>query len=84
MMISVNIDMAATGKNIKKLMKKNRYTHKKLCAALGLSTVQATYKWTQGKVLPSIDNQLVLAWIFHVRIEDLLVYTVNGIEANAA
>ncbi len=84
MMIFPNIDMEKTGLNLKKLMQKNGYTHATLQQTLGLATVQAVYKWTQGTTLPSIDNLIVLAWLFHVRIEDILICTVPAVTHSAA
>lgn len=84
MMIFPNIDMEKTGLNIKKLMKKNGYTPAALQQTLSLATVQAVYKWLQGATLPNIDNLVVLAWLFHVRIEDILVCTVPAVSRSAA
>jgi transcriptional regulator with XRE-family HTH domain len=84
MMTFPYIDMTATGANLKSLLKKNGYTPASLQKTLGLGTVQAVYKWMQGVTLPSTDNLMALAWLFNVRIEDLLVCTVPGAQHVAA
>ena len=68
-----NIDMIATGQNIIRLREQNHLTVKDLQDIFGFTTPQAIYKWQQGATLPSIDNLLVLAKVFHVRIEEILV-----------
>ena len=75
MMIFPNIDMEATGKNICRLRKQHGYTVRDLQQYLNLGTPQAVYKWQQGVTLPSIDNLVVLAWLFGVTIEDIIVFT---------
>lgn len=68
-----NIDMIGTGQNIIRLREKNNLSVKDLQDIFGFATPQAIYKWQQGATLPSIDNLVVLAKVFHVRIEDILV-----------
>lgn len=67
------IDMVRTGKNIVRLRKKNGLSVKDLQEIFGFTTPQAIYKWQQGTALPSIDNLIVLAAIFDVHIDDILV-----------
>ena len=67
------IDIAATGNNIKKMMKKNGMTVKDMQTIFGFSTGQAIYKWLQGKCLPTIDNMVILAKIFNVKVDDILI-----------
>ena len=67
------INMVKTGKNIVKLRKKNGMTVKELQDIFGFTTPQAIYKWQQGTALPSIDNLVVLANIFQVHIDEILV-----------
>ena len=44
----------------------------------GFSTPQAIYKWQQGTALPTIDNLVVLAAVFQVRIDDILMVETEG------
>lgn len=38
----------------------------------GFSTPQAFYKWQHGTALPTMDNMVVLAAVFGVKIDDIL------------
>lgn len=68
-----SIDMVKTGQNIKKLRKEMGLSVKELQKMFGFTTPQAIYKWQHGDCMPSIDNLVVLANIFQVRVEDILV-----------
>ncbi len=72
------IDMVKTGENIKALRKKNGYSVRALQEIMGFATTQAIYKWESAQTTPSIDNLLALSFLFHVRIEDILVCTFPG------
>lgn len=72
------IDMVKTGQNIIQLRKKNGLSVKNLQDIFGFSTPQAIYKWQQGTALPSIDNLVVLAAVFHVRMDDILVVDISA------
>jgi len=39
----------------------------------GFSTPQAIYHWFHGKSLPTIDNMVVIAAVFKVKIDDILI-----------
>ncbi len=67
------IDMTETGKNIIRLRKKEGLSVKDLQQIFGFSTPQAIYKWQQGAALPSVDNLFVLADLFHVHMEEILI-----------
>lgn len=45
-----------------------------ICEFLGGISEQAVYKWERGASLPSIDNLLALSHLYHVSMEELLVY----------
>ena len=66
------IDMKETGRNIKKMMKQNGISVKDMQDVFGL-TEQAIYKWMQGKSLPSIDNMVLIAKTFNVKIDDIII-----------
>ncbi|MDE5952003.1 MAG: helix-turn-helix domain-containing protein [Acetatifactor sp.] len=66
------IDMVATGQNITRLRDDRGMTVRELQEIFGFATPQAIYKWQRGTALPTVDNLLVLATIFDVRIEDIL------------
>ena len=46
---------------------------KDLQKLFGFTTPQAIYKWQHGTALPTIDNLVVLAVIFRVSIDDIIV-----------
>ena len=70
------IDLAQTGANIVSLRKAAGLTVHDLQLVFGFNSPQAIYKWQNGAALPTVDNLLVLAALFHVRIDDILVTTV--------
>lgn len=67
------IDMVATGKNIEILRKQRGMSVRELQEIFGFRTPQAIYKWQHGATMPTIDNLVVLAHVFEVRIDDILV-----------
>lgn len=67
------IDMKKTGQNITKLREKNGFSVKDLQEVFGFGTPQAIYKWQKGTTVPSIDNLIVLAEIFHVHMDDIII-----------
>ena len=71
------IDMVKTGQNIMRLRDINGLSVKDLQDIFGFATPQAIYKWQRGTALPTVDNLVVLAVMFHVRIEDILVMEGN-------
>ena len=68
------IDTVATGKNIVRLRKQAGLTIRDVQDVFGFSTPQAIYKWQRGDALPTIDNLVILAAIFDVTIDDIIVY----------
>lgn len=67
------IDLIRTGERIRGLRKQNNISVEQLRSILGFSTVQAIYKWEKGLNLPTLDNLVVLAEIFHVSMDDIIV-----------
>lgn len=67
--------MAKTGQNIVALRKKAGLSVRDLQDVFGFATPQAIYKWQHGAALPTIDNMVVLAALFGVKIDDILVMT---------
>ena len=72
------IDLTATGSNITRLRIHAGLTVKDLQDIFGFSTPQAIYKWQRGTALPTVDNLVVLAAVFGVRIEDILIFQDDG------
>jgi DNA-binding XRE family transcriptional regulator len=73
------IDMTATGINITRLRVNAGLTVKDLQDIFGFSTPQAIYKWQRGTALPTVDNLVVLAAVFGVRIDDILIFQGCGV-----
>ena len=67
------IDMAATGMNITRLRIDAGLTVRDLQTIFGFSTPQAIYKWQRGDAMPTLDNMVVLAAVFGVPMDDILV-----------
>ena len=73
------IDMTATGINITRLRVNAGLTVKDLQDIFGFSTPQAIYKWQRGMALPTVDNLVVLAAVFGVKIDDILIFQGHGV-----
>lgn len=67
------VDPALTGANIVNLRKSAGLTVADIQMVFGFNSPQAIYKWQNGAALPTIDNLIVLAALFGVRIDDILV-----------
>lgn len=72
------IDMVRTGQNIVRLRKINGFSVRDMQNIFGFATPQAIYKWQQGAALPTVDNLVVLAAIFHVHMDDILIIDQAG------
>lgn len=66
------IDMAATGRNIRAMRVAAGMTIKDIQDACGVSATAVT-KWQKGHAVPTIDNMVILADIWKVRIDDIVV-----------
>ena len=71
------IDMAATGKNIARLRENAGLSVKDLQEIFGFATPQAIYKWQHGKAMPTIDNLVVLAAVFEINMDEIIVLEVE-------
>lgn len=67
------INMEATGKNIVMLRKSKGLTVRQIQETLGFEQPQAIYKWQWGHTLPSVDNLIILSFIFGTTIDNILV-----------
>ncbi len=66
--------MIATGINITRMRISAGLTVKDVQDIFGFSTPQAIYKWQRGTALPTVDNLVVLAVLFGVKIDDILIF----------
>ena len=67
------VNMEATGRNIVRLRERAGMSMKDIQMIFGFSTPQAIYKWQRGTAMPTIDNLVVLASVFGVTLEEILV-----------
>ena len=67
------INLIATGNNIKCLRDAAGLNTKDLQVVFGFRTPQAIFKWYRGETLPTVDNLVILAELFGVKIDDILV-----------
>ena len=67
------IDMIATGARIRDMRDDVGMTTADIQAAFGFGTPQAIFKWMRGDALPTVDNLVILADLFGVTVNDILV-----------
>ena len=67
------INMTATGMNIARLRKNAGMTVRDLQAVFGFANPQAIYKWQRGEAMPTLDNMIVLAAVFNVTVDEILI-----------
>ena len=67
------IDQVATGRKIKDLRMACGISVADLQQALGFANPQTIYKWQRGDGMPSIDNLVIIAAIFDVKVDDILI-----------
>ena len=70
------IDMTATGRNILRLRRNAGLTVKDMQDIFGFTTPQAIYKWQRGTAIPSVDHLVILAAVFGVTVDEILIYGV--------
>ena len=67
------IDMVRTGQNIRNLRIAAGLSVRQVQEAFGFATPQAIYKWQRGLAMPTIDNLIVLAVLFDVTIDEIII-----------
>ncbi len=67
------IDMAATGQHIQELRIRKGLTVRDIQDIFGFATGNAIYKWQSGQAMPTIDNLIILADIFGVTMDEIIV-----------
>ena len=77
-----SINMEKTGQNITRMRISAGLTVKDIQQIFGFSTPNAIYKWQKGQAMPTLDNIVVLAVLFGVRIDDILVTDEREIEGD--
>ena len=66
------IDTVKTGQNIVRMRKDRGLSVRNLQQMLGFSTPQAIYHWQTGAAMPTLDNLVVLANVFHATIDEII------------
>ena len=66
-------DLAATGKNLRRIRTERMLSVDDVRRYMKLSSVQAIYKWERGGCFPSADNLLALAEFYEVNPAEILV-----------
>lgn len=69
------IDVKATGKNIRSIIKSKGFRITDVQAKCGFNTPQAIFKWMRGDAVPTIDNLIILADMFDVTIDQIIIIT---------
>lgn len=67
----INVD--AIGKQLKRIRKEHNFSVQDIQHQIGLISAQAIYKWERGQALPSLGNIVILAKLYEVTLDDLLV-----------
>lgn len=72
-MMVPTINMAATGRNINDMRIRAGMTVRDMQMIMGFNTPQAIYKWLRGDAMPTIDNLVIIAAMFGVGLDDIIV-----------
>lgn len=67
------INMAATGANIRALIKNKGLRVADVQNRCGFNTPQAIFKWMRGDAMPTIDNMVILAHLLDVTIDKIII-----------
>ena len=67
------INTVATGENINRMRIEAGMTVKEMQNVFGFTTPQAIYKWIHGTAMPTIDNMVILAAMFGVTVDEIIV-----------
>lgn len=67
------INTIGTGKRIADLRKTAGMTVRDLQDIFGFATPNAIYKWQNGTAMPTLDNLVILAAVFGVAMDDIIV-----------
>lgn len=68
-----SIDMEATGRNIKRFRAQRGISINEMQDVFGFNNPQSIYRWQSGLSLPTIDNLVILASLFGVTIDEIIV-----------
>lgn len=77
-MRAVSIDVKKSGARIRAIAEEKGFKPEQIQRELKLGSVRAVYLWYEGKRLPTPDNLLLLARLFQVPIDSLVVGIHDG------
>ena len=67
------IDIAATGRNIRTIMRIRGISVRDVQDHLGLSAIQSIYHWFSGRNMPTIDNLYALSDLLDIPIDAMVI-----------
>ena len=67
------VNVAETGKKLKRMRQARGLSTYQVRDMLNLTSRGAIYKWERGDCLPRVDNLLILADIYGLSMEEMLV-----------
>lgn len=67
------VDVPGTGRRIENYMEEQNTSVKDIQKRLNLSVSYGVYKWLYGTSLPTIDHLVILADMFGVTMDDIIV-----------
>lgn len=67
------IDTRATGMNIKTMIRQRGLKIADVQKRCGFNTPQAIFKWMRGDAVPTMDNMVIIADMFGVTIDQIIV-----------
>ena len=74
------INVTATAAKIKECRIRAGYSVRKIQAIFNFSSPEAIYAWEKGKYLPTIDNMIVIADVYGVTIDEIIIRDVVEVE----
>lgn len=69
----LGLDLVGTGRRLGELIGKSGISVKRIQNILHLSCPQPVYRWMRGQMLPTVEHLYILAKLFSVHMEELLV-----------
>lgn len=72
----ISINKSETAKKLKQLREENNYSIRDIQNYLNIQSSQSIYNWetNDSNSLPSIEHAILLANLYHVHIDDLIVF----------
>ena len=67
------VNTVETGQNINRMRIEAGMSVRDMQQVFGFATPQAIYKWIHGTAMPTIDNMVILAAMFDVTVDEILV-----------